>query len=354
MSGNLHPIRTNEMLKAGFESLPPPITGELNLRELTRIWEHCKNIAQQTETNYDEQNFLYAVLPQQLWTYFSTRQRPTPPVDPGNNPSYINGGTNTENATIRDQWQLNNKNYEEWKCFNRGLVDRFLSLLPAEYQWSFKNQQLTANPKLTFLQVFDWFYSQYGISTEEEATENTASLLDPWAPHEGMEALIDRFNKVITYVSFAGEIMTNGTLCNYFLTVIKKTGKYQISYEDWIARNKNFKTWAHLKDFWRTEHLKLHRANPTAFQYRFGGSVTEQEGENGSNVSNIMENCANQLMTGQQEATTQQQQFQQMMTAQMNTLQQQMQMQQGETAALMQDGLLPGSTGGVGLCLVEK
>ena len=57
MSGNLHPIRTTEMLKAGFESPPPPVTGELNLRELTRIWEHCKNIAQQTETNYDAQNF---------------------------------------------------------------------------------------------------------------------------------------------------------------------------------------------------------------------------------------------------------------------------------------------------------
>ena len=173
MSGNLHPIRTTEMLKAGFESPPPRVTGEINLRELTRIWEHCKNIAQQTETNYDAQNFLYAVLPDQLWTYFSTRARPNPPVDPGENPSYVNGGNPTENTTIRDQWQLNNKNYEEWKCFNRALVNRFLSLLPEAYQRSFKSQQLTANPKLTFLQVFDWFYSQYGISTEEEAIKTS-------------------------------------------------------------------------------------------------------------------------------------------------------------------------------------
>ena len=130
--------------------------------------------------------------------------------------------------------------------------------------------------------------------------------------------------------------MTNETLCNYFLAVIKKTGKYQRAYEDWITRDEALKTWAHLKDFWRAEHLKLRRSNPTAFQFQFGGSVTEQEGDNNGNVSEIMENCANKLMNGQQEAATQQQQFQQMMVAQMNALQQQLQMQQGATAAMMQ------------------
>ena len=58
MSGNLHPIRTKETLISGFESPPPPVVGELNLRELLRTWEHCRNCAQTTETDFDAQNFL--------------------------------------------------------------------------------------------------------------------------------------------------------------------------------------------------------------------------------------------------------------------------------------------------------
>ena len=70
MSGNVHQIITKEILIPGFESPPSPIAWEINLRKLIRIWEHYKNYAQQTKTNYDNQNFLYMVLPDTLWTYF--------------------------------------------------------------------------------------------------------------------------------------------------------------------------------------------------------------------------------------------------------------------------------------------
>ena len=59
MSGNLHPIRTKQTVISGFESPPPPVVGELNLRELLRIWEHCQNCTQTTKTDYDAQNLLY-------------------------------------------------------------------------------------------------------------------------------------------------------------------------------------------------------------------------------------------------------------------------------------------------------
>ena len=155
MAGNPHPIRTKEILVTGFETPPPPISGEINLRELIRIWKHCKNCAQQTETNYYAQNFLYAVLPQLLWMYFSIRPRPAEPQDAGSNPSYDNNASTTHNATIRDTRQLENKNYEEHKHFNRVLADQFLSLVPLAYKRSFISQQLTKNPKMTFLQVFE-------------------------------------------------------------------------------------------------------------------------------------------------------------------------------------------------------
>ena len=157
MSGNLHPARTKEQFTAGFPTIIPAITGDMNLRGLIRVWQHCKNCAQKTETNYDAQNYLYVVLPPALWPYFSTRAYPTAPVDPGTNPSYDTGENATVNTTIRDQWQLNNKNFEEDKHINRALVDRFLRLVPEANRRACEMNQLTVNPKQSFLQVFDYF-----------------------------------------------------------------------------------------------------------------------------------------------------------------------------------------------------
>ena len=53
-------------------------------------------------------------------------------------------------------------------------------------------------------------------------------------------------------------------------------------------------------------------------------------------ITKVRISAANQLTNGQQEATTQQQQFQEMMAAQINAMQQQLEMQQGATAAVMQ------------------
>ena len=81
---------------------------------------------------------------------------------------------------------------------NRALADRFLSLIPEEDKRSFTAQHLTSNPKMTFLQVFEWFYDQYGLATEEKTIENIAKLLEKWSPHEGMEKIIHRFDKGVS------------------------------------------------------------------------------------------------------------------------------------------------------------
>ena len=61
---------------------------------------------------------------------------------------------------------------------NRTLADRFLSPIPEKYKHSFIAQQLTSNPKMTFLKVFECFHDQYVLATEETFIENTAKLLD--------------------------------------------------------------------------------------------------------------------------------------------------------------------------------
>ena len=77
---------------------------------------------------------------------------------------------------------------------------------------------------------------------EEEIIESMAKLLDNWSPHEGVGKLIDCSDKSITYASFAGQTTASNTIVTYFLTVIKKTGKYQRAYKDWLACDANNKT----------------------------------------------------------------------------------------------------------------
>ena len=71
--------------------------------------------------------------------------------------------------------------------------------------------------------MFEWFYDQHGVAMKEEIIENSAKILDNWAPNEGMKKLIKRFNKGVTYTSFAGQELAKHTIVTDFLTVTKKT-----------------------------------------------------------------------------------------------------------------------------------
>ena len=326
MAGSLHPVRTKEQLTAGFPTIVPAITGDVTLKEIIRLWQHIKQCAQRTETNFDAQNFLYVVLPPGLWPYFSTRQYPTAPIDPGTNPSYNGGADATANTTIRDMWQLEYKYHEEHKHVNATLVDRFLKLLPNAHRIAFESNQLTVNPKLSFLEVFDHFWEHFGMATEEELIENTAQLLNPWQPHEGMESLVDRFDKAQIYAFFAKNQMDDKTIINYFLAVVKKTGRYTRAYEDWMDKPDDQKTYAILKEFWRKEHLKMKRANPTAHQYEFGMNATDTTTDgNAPDIATILEQCANAMMTGQKQQQERQVQFEAQMAANLAAMQTQLQ-----------------------------
>ena len=158
MAGNLHAVRNKEALTAEFPPTVHPITGEINLKELIRLWQHIKSCSQQTETNFDDQNWLFCVLPQPLWPYFSNRPYPAPPQDLSPNPSYNQHENQLHNATIRDTWQLENKSFEEHKHMNAAMRDRFLKLIPEANQYTFEDSHLVANTKMSFYDVYDYFW----------------------------------------------------------------------------------------------------------------------------------------------------------------------------------------------------
>ena len=207
------------------------------------------------------------------------------------------------------------------------LVDRFLKLMPDANRRAFEEGDLTINPKMQFPNVFDYFWNQFGHATEEEIVENTAKLLNPWQPHEGMEVLIDRFDQTQVYTFFARNQMDDKTLITHFLIIIKKTGKYTRAYEDWLNKPDAQKTFANLNEFWRQEHLKMKRANPTAKTYGFGMAATDENTQEDNHLATatFLEQCANTLMTNQKQQQERQQQFEATMAANMAALQSQFQ-----------------------------
>ncbi len=61
----------------------------------------------------------------------------------------------TVNTTIGDVWQLLHKYHEEHKHMNSALADRFLKLIPDANRHAFEENQLTVDPKMSFINVFD-------------------------------------------------------------------------------------------------------------------------------------------------------------------------------------------------------
>ena len=122
----------------GFPPQVAGITGDPTLRELLRIFRHMIECAQSQMMNYCILNWLFLVVPANMWTiYHPTSPYPDPPGFPGDAPSYDNGGGNTQNATIRDQRQLNKKNWAEDLNMNKALTERFLDLIPHEHRTTY-------------------------------------------------------------------------------------------------------------------------------------------------------------------------------------------------------------------------
>ena len=158
MASSLHHSTSKEETITGFPPQVAGITGDPTLRELLRVFRHMIECAQSQMTNYYILNWLFLVVPANMWTiYHSTSPYPDPPGFPGNAPSYDNGGGNTQNATIRDQWQLNNKNWAEDLNMNKALTERFLALIPQEHRTTY-NVSLIRDPNRRFGVTFQHFY----------------------------------------------------------------------------------------------------------------------------------------------------------------------------------------------------
>ena len=97
--------------------------------------------------------------------------------------------------------------------------------------------------------------------------------------------------------------MDDKTLITYFLILIKKTGKYTRAYKDWMDKNDAEKTYANLKEYWREEHLKMKRTNPSVKQYGYGMNAAAEPTQESHqpDMATILEQCTNVMMAGQKQ-----------------------------------------------------
>ena len=171
---------------------------------------------------------------------------------------------------------------------------------------------------MAFLEVFEYFWDQYGQATEKNNQEHGVTLWSVVTAQRDRETNWPFWPSA--HVCLLCETR-NATLCTYYLMVTKKTGKYVRAYKNWLVRPENQETLAYLKYFWRIRHLKIWRSNPMKTQYKYSRSTSGNKGEN-NYVVTVLQNCANQIINGQQELQNRQEHFQQIIAAQMMAMQQ--------------------------------
>ena len=67
-----------------------------------------------------------------------------------------------------------------------------------------------------------------------------------------------------------------------------------------MAKQDTQKNYAHLKEYWSLEHLKMERTNPTAKEYKYGmNAATDNDiSGTGPDIATNLRQCANAMMAG--------------------------------------------------------
>ena len=104
MSSSASTTISKEAMVAGFPAKIPSIEGEITLKELLRVFRHLIACSQSTVTGHDPLNFLYLVVPSELWGLYSAAAYPQAPRDPGNILPYHPQNSPIQNKVIKQAW----------------------------------------------------------------------------------------------------------------------------------------------------------------------------------------------------------------------------------------------------------
>jgi hypothetical protein len=221
-------------MTAGFPPIIQSITGTPTLGDLFRAYRHLMYCAQSQFTAYHALNWLYLVVPPNMWDMHSVEAHPAPPENPGAAPNYGIIGTPLDIINAKDTYNNKNKNFQEDANMNRALTERFLSLFATEHAQAYY-QLLLADPGRRFGTTFTYFYELFGTRDEREIEVNRDSMKAPWNPQSGFQALKARFMDAIAVAAFADAPIRASDVLNMLLAVILATGVFQLEYTEWHA-----------------------------------------------------------------------------------------------------------------------
>ena len=114
MASNVYQATSKESMVANFPATIQGIIGEPTQRELLRFFRHMITCSQSHFTNYCELNWIFLVVPHNMWQYYTSYapdQYPAPPTYPGDAPPYDDNGSAVANTVIRETWQSQQKDF---------------------------------------------------------------------------------------------------------------------------------------------------------------------------------------------------------------------------------------------------
>ena len=247
-------IISKETMTAGFPPTIQQITGTPTLGDLFRAYRHLMYCAQSQFTAYHALNWLFLVVPPNMWDIHSVDAYPTAPANPGLAPRYGNVDSPLAIINAKDTYNIGNKNFQEDANMNRALTERFLSLFSTEHSQAYYTL-LMGDPGRRFGQTFTYFYDLFGTRDEREIEQNRDGMKAPWNPQSGFQVLKARFMDAIAIASFADAPIITTDVLNMLLAVILATGVFQLEYTEWHALPANQKTLLNAWDWWAKKTL---------------------------------------------------------------------------------------------------
>ena len=256
MAGDSHSVESQATIAATFPPIQRRISGQPTLLDLLEFYRHGVDCAGKFTTRAHPLNYTFVAVPQGLWPMYSTLAYPQIPQDPGEQPVYNPNGTNAENATLRDSFQLARKYYDEYKNMNRAIIDRMLEVLDPAITNNFKENQLRRDPKMQYLQAFDYFFQIYGIPNERVDQENQRKLAAKWLPQKGIDALVTQIEHGVIFAFFTNNPFSDKQLVNAFMLQITNAGVYSHWIKEWRQRDEADKSYQDAKTFWQAAHIQ--------------------------------------------------------------------------------------------------
>ena len=112
-------------MTTGFLPTIQSITGMSTLGDLFRAYRHLMYCAQSQFTVDHALNWLFLVVPPNMWYMHLVDPHPDPPEKPGLAPNYETIGTPLDIINAKDTYNNRKKNFQEDANMNRALTERF-------------------------------------------------------------------------------------------------------------------------------------------------------------------------------------------------------------------------------------